>query len=196
MAKDSGGTILLLGGLGVAVWGYFQGWFASFGFAPGAVGFDNTAAGRAAAAAAGPGSTSSAVSGGGTAAAGPPALGTHNVNAAQALQQVAANDAFILPDPATFAQLQAAPPSNYGFIQTTDAGGVFLRPDVYSAVQTLIQARVAKASQAGAAASSLQAAGQVSLSDIQQMMTNQGLTGLGDYNRHLMTRGIMPFVRR
>jgi hypothetical protein len=36
MAKDSGTTILLLGGLGVAVYGYFQGWFASFGLAPAA----------------------------------------------------------------------------------------------------------------------------------------------------------------
>lgn len=31
MAKDNASTILILGGLGVAVYGYFQGWFASFG---------------------------------------------------------------------------------------------------------------------------------------------------------------------
>jgi hypothetical protein len=34
MAKDSGSTILILGGLGVAVYGYFQGWFSAFGLAP------------------------------------------------------------------------------------------------------------------------------------------------------------------
>lgn len=36
MAKDSGSTVLLLGALGVGVYGYFQGWFASLGLAPAA----------------------------------------------------------------------------------------------------------------------------------------------------------------
>lgn len=36
MSKDSSSAVLLLGGIGVAVYGYFQGWFASLGFSPAA----------------------------------------------------------------------------------------------------------------------------------------------------------------
>lgn len=169
MAKDGLSTILLLGGVGAAAyWAYSQGYLAQFGFAP-----------------AGAGPPVPATSGT-PAPSGPPPLGTPVTSAAAALQQVGANDAYILPDPATFAALQTALPGGYNWINTSDKGGVLLRPDVYAAVNTFIQARVQRAT--GGSPQSITNASTPSLADIQGVMTQNGLTGLGDFRRHMFTR--------
>jgi hypothetical protein len=170
MAKDSTGTILLLGGVGALAYGYYAGWFAQFGLGP------------IASPAAVPASTPAAS----TVPAPVPALGTVVHTTADALAQIKANDAFILPDAATFAALSGA--TSYQPITTTDNGQILLRPDVNSAVQSVISGRVARASTEGAATQSIQNAGQVTLAQIQQMMTNSGLSGLGDFARHMFTR--------
>jgi len=188
MAKDSTTTILLLGAVGVGVWGYFQGWFAQWGLAPAASGA-LTAAQKAALAAAAAAQGAAA----GTTTAAPavtpvPALGTTVTNANDVLRQVAANDAYILPDAATFAEFQGALPGGYQTVTTSDKGQILLRPDVYAAVQTLIANNVSRASAAGASAQSIQNASQVSLANIQQTMSTAGLSGLGDYQRHVFSR--------
>jgi hypothetical protein len=171
MAKDSG-TILLLGGAAaLAYFGYTNGWFSSL--------FPATAAAPP------PPPPPS----GPPPPAPIPALGTTVTNANDALAQVAANDAFILPDAATFTTLQSALPSGYQVIQTTDHGGVLLRPDVYAAVQKLITNRVTRATSQGASTASIQAAGNITLGEIQSTMTSAGLTGLGDYRWYLGMRG-------
>lgn len=182
MAKDNTIILLAVGAAGVYAW--YKGYLAQFGI-PGPSSSSGTtltaaqiAAIQQAQAAAGTASTTPSV----------PALGTTVTNASDALKQAAANDAFIIPDAATFSILQAAPPAGYGWIMTTDKGGILLRPDVLSAVQTAITNRVNRAVSQGAAASSIQQAGQVTLADIQQMMTTSGLTGLGEYRRHIFTR--------
>jgi hypothetical protein len=175
MAKDSMSTILILGAVGVAGWyAYSSGMLAQFGLAP---------AGAAPPAAPPPPAPT-----GGGAATPPavPALGTPVTSAAQALAQVAANDAFILPDPVTAAALQSALPGGYNWIQTSDKGIIFLRPDVYAAASTLLTNRIQRA--AGASPASQQAASQISLADIQTMMSTQGLSGFDDFRRHMFMR--------
>jgi len=213
MAKDSGGMLLLLGAAGVGVYGYMNGWFAQWGLGPAATPLVGAPAGTipvSAAQAAALGlpvgtsfitqaqwaalSSGSAAAGSGlpanagTATTAVPSMGTTVTNATDALAQVAARDAYILPDPATFATLSASLPANYGTVITTDKGGVLLRPDVYAAVEALITNRLTRAAAGGAAASSLQAAGQTTLSEIQQTMSSSGLTGFGDYRRYVFSR--------
>lgn len=174
MAKDSSGTIILLGAAAVGVYGYLNGWFTGL--------FGTTAAAVAA-----PVPTPVVVPTA-TAPTPVPPLGTTVTNVSDALRQVAANDAYILPDAATFATLQTALPGGYNWIMTTDKGGILLRPDVYAAVQTSISGLLARATAAGAATSSLQAAGQVSLAQIQSIMASGGLSGFGDFQRHMASR--------
>lgn len=175
MAKDSTTTLLMLGAIGAAgYWAYSNGYFASFGLAP-----------------AGAAPTPAPTGGGTPAASAPPPvppLGTTVTSAAQVLQQVAANDAFVIPDATTFGLFQGAVPGGYGPITTTDRGQILLRPDVLAAVNTAITNRIQKATSAGASAQSIQNAGLVSLADIQQMMTNAGLSGYQDIRRHMFTR--------
>lgn len=172
MAKDTS-MILLLGAAGVGGYLWYTGKLAQFGLP----GFSS--------------STPTPAPGPNPTPSGPPPvppLGTTVTNANDALRQAAANDAYIIPDAATFSVLQSAPPSGYGWITTTDKGGILLRPDVLAAVQTAITNRVNRATSQGAAASSIQAAGQVTLADIQSMMSNVGLSGFGDFRRHMFTR--------
>ena len=236
MAKDSTGTILLLGGAALAFYGYTQGWFnqlltqmglplPSGGGSTGSGLVMPTAAQFATLQAAGmtaaqvasiqagggmqasaltalltqaaaiiagqqsavpPGSPAQQVTPPPSGPAPVPALGTPVTSASQALAQVAANDAFILPDPVTAAALQGALPGGYNWIQTSDKGIVFLRPDVYAAASKLLTNRIQRA--AGASPASQQAASQISLGDIQTMMSTQGLSGWNDFRRHMYTR--------
>lgn len=187
MAKDSTGTFLLIGAAGLAYYGYTQGWFSSL-FGTSTAGSTTLTAAQLAAIQAAAGSLNPPPTASATPPPEVPALGTTVTNANQALQQVAANDAYILPDAGTFATLQTALPAGYNVAQTTDKGGILLRSDVYNALQTLIGNRVSKASAAGASLNSLQNASNVTLNDIQTMMSTQGLSGLGDYRRHLYSR--------
>lgn len=172
MAKDSTGTILLLGGAGLAAYGWYAGWFANF----------------LPATAASPAKTPAA--GGGSSSAPPPVppLGTTVTTAADALAQVAAKDPYILPTAPVYAQLIAALPAGYQVMTTTDAGGVLLRQDVYAAVSTDVANRISRAMSSGASGASVQAAGLLTTEQIKQVMSNQGLSGLGDYRRHLAAR--------
>jgi hypothetical protein len=179
MAK--GNTILLLGIAGVGYYGWTQGWFnslmSSFGGSSSPAPLPTpTPTGQ------------TSVNPAAVAQTPLPALGTKVTSSADALRQIAANDAYILSDPATFSQLQMTLPGGYGWVITTDNGGVLLRPDVYSAVQNVINNRVSRATSQGASVSSVQQAGLTNLGEIQQMMTNSGLNGLGDYQRHIYQR--------
>lgn len=165
MAKETG-TILLLGGAAVAIYGYFQGWFSGLTTktAPSPAPPPTTTA---------PGTT------GGPANTVPP-MGTVVVSVPQALAQVAAKDAYVMPNMDVYVALQTQIPANSGYNFYVDSNGVplLLRDDVYNALQ---------ASPAGAA-------GTVSLADIKKVMVTQGLSGctrygLGDYQRYLTTRG-------
>ena len=172
--RNAGGgntnTILLLAAAGVGVYGYMQGWFSGL--------FGTTAA-----------TTTAAPAGSVPADYVPPPLGTVVTNVTDALAQIAAKDAYVIPNAATFASIQAAGfPSGYNVITTTDSGPVLLRPDVYSFVSTSIANNVTRATSQGAAAASIQAAGQITLAGIQQMMTLGGLSGLGQYAHYLQTR--------
>jgi len=173
MAKGSSNTILLLGAAGVAVYGYMQGWFdsilSSFGGGVAPV----LAANKPAAA---------------PAVTPVPPLGTTVTNAADALRQVAANDAFVIPDAATFVSFQGALPGGYNTVTTTDKGQILLRPDVYAAVSNVLSNRVKRAASAGASATSIQNAGQTTLAEIQTMMSTQGLSGWNDFQRHIAVR--------
>ena len=191
MAKDSStGTILLLGGLGVAVWGYFQGWFSSLGFAP-------------AAAATTPGTTTTTTTT--STAANPPAataaapkLGTVLTSAAQLAAQVAAGDAYILPGPTLISQ----PPTGYslasdsnnaevGYPATNTAPGTFyVRNDVAAAlVGVLNAAQVATHTGPGnVTTATLYQFPIQSLTQLQQIMTAAGLSGLGGLAQYMYTR--------
>lgn len=176
MASNSTGTIVLLGGVGVAIYGYMNNWFASMGFPYASAVPVATPATVSKAAAAPPVSS------------GPPPLGTTVTTANDALTQVAANDPYIIPDAPTAAVLQAATPSGYSWITTTDRGPILLRSDVYGAVQTNLTNTINRAIAAGAALTSVQAAGQTTLPQIQTAMSTNGLSGLGDFRRHMFSR--------
>lgn len=175
MAKGSSNTILLLGAAGVAVYGYMQGWFDSIlsSFGVSAAAAPVIAANKPAAA---------------PVVTPVPPLNTTVTNAADALRQVAANDAYVLPDAATFVSFQGALPGGYNTVTTTDKGQILLRPDVYAAVSGVLSNRVKRAADAGASATSIQNAGQTTLAEIQTMMSTQGLSGLGDFQRHMGMR--------
>lgn len=175
MANNSTG-ILLLGGAGLAIYGYLNNWFASMGFPYASAVPVATPVTVATAAAAPPVSS------------GPPPLGTTVTTANDALAQVAANDAYIIPDAPTAALLRSATPAGYSWITTTDKGPILLRADVYAPVQTNLTNTINRATAAGAALTSIQAAGQITLAGIQQIMSTAGLSGLGDFKRHMFTR--------
>jgi hypothetical protein len=179
MAHEGGGgsTILLLGAAGVAIYGYFQNWFASFGFA-------STAA---AATPAAPASTTPAAS-----TASVPALGSVVHSAADVAAQVAAKDPYILPDNSVISQAPVgyvlaanSTPAETG----TTNGQFYLRSDVADAVVALINA-VNTAAGRGASASLLTLYNFpiANLAQLKTIMSSKGLTGLGDYQRHMYTR--------
>ena len=210
MAKDSG-TILLLGGLGVAAFGWYKGWFASFGF-PGPAATPSTtitaaqlAAMQQAAAAAASGSGSSS---------GPsiPAVGTV-VDAAGIAAQVAANDSYIVPSASAVSQA----PTGYVMVGVADksaapAGVIYLRADIAkknvdtanAAIDALntaaqIQWEAQNAMNPGAfpAPTPQQpiTAQTLQLKDLKSIV---GLSGLGDFQRYVFTRTgrVRPVVVR
>jgi len=187
MAKESStGTILLLGGLGVAVWGYFQGWFSSLGFTPAAA-KPVTGTPAASTAATPPAATAAA-----------PKLGTILTSAAQLAAQVAAGDAYILPGPS----LISSPPTGYtlatdsnnaevGFAAgNTAPGSFYLRDDVAAALVATINAGQL-ATQTGpgnVTTATLYQFPIQSLTQLQQVMTGAGLHGLSGLAQYLYTR--------
>lgn len=186
MARDLG-PILLIGGIGVAVYGYMNGWFnfgttttttTTGGVPPPAPG---TPAGTT--------QTNTAPASSST----PPPLGTVVTTTAQANLQAAANDPYILPGSA----LQSvAPPAGYQFINTQDYGNIWARNDVAAAAINYQNAVAANVATANATVAQLQGlvvppptpAPPFTLSMLQGIMKNSGLSGLGDYQRHLSTR--------
>lgn len=177
MAKDSTGTILLLGAVGVAVYGYTQGWFSQlFGVTaiPGTTTLDasQTAAIKAQLAALAAQGTNPPPTASPTPAA-VPALGTTVTSAGQVAAQVAAKDPYILPDATTWGAYSVTPPAGYSNFNLSDKGNVLLRQDVASLANL----------QVGATGNP------IALTDLQGLMTTKGLSGgLGDYRRHLYSR--------
>ncbi len=179
--RNAGGgntnMILLLAAAGVGVYGYMQGWFSGL-FAAAAPAATTTTTAQLDPVTLTP-----------NAAYVPPRLGTVVTNLTDALAQIAAGDAYVIPNAATFASIQAAGfPSGYNVITTTDSGPVLLRPDVYSFVSTTITNNVTNATKAGAAAASIQTAGQTTMAGIKQMMTLGGLSGFGQFRQYMATR--------
>ena len=187
MAKDSTGTILLLGAAGLAFYGYTQGWFNALLVSLGmpipagtinpngptiidtVTGKTLTPAQQAALTAAAAAQTGSAA----TPAPTVPALGTTVTSAAQVAAQVGANDPYILPDATTYGAYSVSPPMGYASFNLTDKGNVLLRQDVANAANL----------QVGTTSNP------ISLTDLQALMSTKGLSGgLGDYRRHLYSR--------
>lgn len=113
----------------------------------------------------------------------PPPLGTVATSGNQVTAQATAGYAYILPGPGIDT---STAPNGYSTLTTTDYGPVFLRNNVYSAVDTVIQNRIQRAISQGAAATSVQAAGNETLQNIQTVMSTNGLAGLGYYSRNIM----------
>lgn len=174
MAKDTN-MILLLGAAGVGGYLWYTGKLASFGLpgpsstpatppAPPLTTAQQANAILAAQQAAGSGS--------GTNAPAVPALGTTVKSAADVAAQAAAKDAYILPDAATFTTFAQTPLNGYQAFSLTDYPNVLLRQDVWATANT----------QVGSTGTPL------SLKDLQALMTKSGLSGLGDFRRHMFVR--------
>src|SRR5579883_1849600 len=106
----------------------------------------------------------------------PPPLGTVVTTANDISAQALAGYAYILPGPGINTSV---PPSGYTAFTTTDYGTIYLRNNVYQVASTDMNNRIQRAINAGAAASSVQNAGNMTLAQIQQDMSNNGLTGMG-----------------
>lgn len=183
MAKGSSNTILLLGAAGVAFYGYTQGWFNSIlsSFGPiinvGGGGSSGTNPQLTAAQAA---AIQAAAAKQGSAPIPPvatvPPLGTIVKNAGEVQAQAAAKDPYILPDAGTFTPYAMSPLPGYvafGLKAGNDYSNVLLRQDVYDLANSTVSA----------------SGNPLSLTDLQALMKTKGLSGLGDYRRHLYTRG-------
>lgn len=121
MAKSSTGTILLLGGAGVAVYGYLNGWFSSLGLGP------VVAATPAAAAQAATQGVILYVTPSGTLSSTPTPY-SYNAGGSASVPAPVSNPPYIVP-----AQNPVpAVPSGYTAVNTLDSGTVFLRNDVYA----------------------------------------------------------------
>lgn len=169
---EHGSTLLVIGG--VAVVGYLlysNGFFNSFGTT-----------------AAAPATTGNGVfptnpiTAGTTIVNAPPVtppLGTA-VNTPQDLaSQIKANYPYIIPGAGVGSGGAVTLAPGYSLINTTDSGPVLLRGDVASAVQTTINNRLTRAG--GASIPSLQQATDESLAQVLQVMSTQGLSGLGNF---------------
>lgn len=169
MASSSTSTILLVGGAAaVAYFGYTQGWFSNLigSAAPMAAAPPPVVPTPA------PGQTTPGTVGTTPPAPTAPPLDTTIVSLPQALAQIAAKDLYIKPNLDLYVLLQTAVPPNSGYNFYVDPNGLplLLRNDVMTAVQ---------ASPAGAT---------LTLDDIKKLITTAGLSGLGDFRRHMWTR--------
>lgn len=181
MAKESSGTFILLGVAAVGVYGYLNGWFS------GLLGTTTTAA---AAAVPTPTSTTAAAP-----AASVPALGSVVHTAADLAAQVAARDPYIFPDSSLIGQAPA------GYVLAKDAtvsetgtvdGSFYLRADVAQAVLGVINLINAAASGGTGATqqtlATLYLAPVSNLAQIKTIMSSSGLSGFGDFQRHMAAR--------
>lgn len=177
MAKDSTGTLLLLGAAGVGVYGYMNGWFTQWGFGPGAVAV--TPAAKQAA------------------PAGPaiPAFGTIVHSLSDVAAQAAAKDLYIIPDAATISQA----PSGYTLVKCSDmtacpGGALYVRNDAASALVATtnsVMGAVAQATGVPATPVTLANLYQFPISDLsglQSSIKTAGLSGMGDFQRYVYSR--------
>ena len=166
---DSSEMILLLAAAGAAVYGYFAGWFSSFGFGP------------AAAAPATPAATPPPT----------PPLGTVLTATWQLAAQVAAGDKYILPG----ALLSTTPPTGYTIAidayksETGNATGAFyLRNDVAAAAVSYVNVLLAQQSLPPVTLGTLYTFPLSSLALVNQIATGAGLSGLGGLAQYMYTR--------
>lgn len=185
--KGGSGMLLMLGGAAVAVYGYSQGWFDSI-FGGGTPVYAPIAPP--------PAPTGNPIANAATqivnAPSTPPPLGTVVNNANDIDAQLKAKMAYIIPDSSNLAAL-AAPLVSAGYINmtyviTTDAvtgapvtATLYVRPDVATPVQSVIDNRVARG---GDAASPYD-----SLDQINTVMSTNGLTGVRSRNNLGYTNG-------
>ena len=188
----SGESMIVL--LGVAVAGYFayiNNMFAGLGlpYTTTVPATGTTSATKAMAATTPVGSTASPTA---AAVAQAPPLGTTVTSVAAAAAQAAANYPYIICDANTNASLQSTGLQGYSTIQTTDAGLVWLRSDVFNAVNVYNQNNITRLTTQYATAgttppaSVLQNATNITLAGIKQVMQQQGLSGLGLINARSM----------
>lgn len=165
-----GSMLLLLGAAGVALYGYFNGWFSSL-----------TTAVMASPAPTPTTGTVNPVTNPATqivnAPSTPPPIGTVVTNANDLAAQAAASYMYILPAQ-SIGNLLSLVPNGYTPIVTADYGTVYLRNDVFGVVSTDLQNRIARAVNAGAAATSIQQSTQLSLDQIKVDAQTAGLSGL------------------
>lgn len=108
---------------------------------------------------------------------GVPALGSTVSTPADVSAQLAAHDAYIIPSQSMIPTLGAvAAAGGYSNVTTSDAGTIYLRPDI-----------------ATAAAAALPSTVPWQLSQIKTIMSNTGLSGhtrygMGDFRRHMASR--------
>ena len=101
-----------------------------------------------------------------------PTLGSKVGTVAQIAAQAAANDAYILPDWTMLPSASTPAPSGYSqFVLTDYPQGVFLRQDVDILANQIVGS-----------------SGPIALADLQKAMTAKGLSGLGDFQRYIVTR--------
>jgi hypothetical protein len=191
-SENSGSTILLLGAAAVAVYGYTQGWFSKL-FGTTTTSTTQTAAQIAAAQAATAQAAAAAAASAAQNSPILPPLGTILNNAPQIALQVAAKDKYILPGPALYSA--ASPPA--GYTAAIDAlasevgggsGGFYLRNDIAAAVLATVNGLLQAQGLPGLTLGTLTQFPIESLSTVNQIATSAGLSGLGDYQRHMYTR--------
>ena len=116
----------------------------------------------------------------------PPSFGNMVTNVSDAYGQAAAGDQYILLDGPTQQDIQRVGfPSGYLGIVTRDKSLMLVRPDVYSAIEAALNTRVQNAIKAGTSPNNV---GAFSLSEIQSIISQNGLSGLGDFRRHMYVR--------
>ena len=150
------------------------------------------------------GNTTNSTSGGGSggstnSSSTVPPIGTVVSNANDIAAQAQAGLAYIIPSP-SISNVSSLTPNGYSFVSTSDAGNIFLRDDVYNSLQSSIQGRVARvqaqyqATGVQAPVSAIQSAGVVTLSQIQVLMSTQGLSGFGDGGGMGVIRTMNPYA--
>lgn len=165
--------IILMAGAGVAAYlAYTNGWFGTTATAVAAPPPPPSS---------GPGSTGNQVAKSQIvgAPAPPPPLGTIVHNGNDLAAQLAAKYMYVIPDPSLSALSTQLASAGYQLFSTSDSGNVYVRPDIANAVNADIANRVGRATSAGASQQSITNAAAETYAQIQQLITSQGLTGLG-----------------
>lgn len=168
---NSTGMIVMLGAVAVAAYGYMAGWFTTATAATTVLPPSTPTTGT---------SATNPINAGTqlvNTPSTPPPLGTVVSDANGIAAQAAAGYAYILPAQ-SLTNIMSLTPNGYSNINTTDYGSVFVRNNVFSAVNADLQNRMQRAINSGASATSVQNSSNLTLAQIVTSMSTNGLTGL------------------